>query len=50
MARADTYTMNLLKVNAACCLHNYRQTHRAAYLSQAIAYTCEALRLHAKAR
>lgn len=50
MAQADSYKMNLLKVNAACCMHNYKQFGRLTYLLRSISYTREALKLHTKER
>jgi hypothetical protein len=42
------YTLNLLKGNAAVCLHNYKEFGRVEYLNRAIAYTREALHLYRK--
>lgn len=50
MAQADSYKMNLLKVNAACAMHNYKQFGRLTYLLRSISYTREALKLHTKER
>lgn len=40
------YEMNMLKVNAAVSLYNYRSTGRFMYLNFAMADTREALRLY----
>lgn len=44
------YEMNLLKVNSAVWLHNYKTTGRHTYLNHAIAATKAALQIHAIAR